>query len=310
LTSSSLAKSIQEFTRKENLFFYDAIAPIVHADSIDMNIAFRGSRYVHAEKGPGDYINCPLSKEEYNQFVAALKSADRIVLKEFEADIDLGVKAGAGMFFEGCLPVEVLAQRGIEALAFGPLRPVGLFDPRQGKRPYAVVQLRQDNLANTLYNMVGFQTNLTYAEQERVFRMIPGLENVEFAHFGQMHRNTFIAAPTMLNASLQSNQRAELFFAGQITGVEGYLGNMVSGILAGINAARHLNNQELLEFPTTTMLGALCHYISHCPLDDFQPMKANFGLLPELPNKVRSKKERYRQYVERAQASMRDYYRE
>jgi len=310
LTSSSLAKSIQEFTRKENLFFYDAIAPIVHADSIDMNIAFRGSRYVRAEKGPGDYINCPLSKEEYNQFVAALKSADRIVLKEFEADIDLGVRAGAGMFFEGCLPVEVLAQRGIEALAFGPLRPVGLFDLRQGKRPYAVVQLRQDNLANTLYNMVGFQTNLTYAEQKRVFRMIPGLGNVEFAHFGQMHRNTFIAAPTMLNASLQSNQRAELFFAGQITGVEGYLGNIVSGILAGINAARYLNNQGLLEFPTTTMLGALCHYISHCPLDDFQPMKANFGLLPDLSNKVRSKKERYHQYVERAQASMRDYYRE
>lgn len=310
LTSSALAESIKEFTRQENLFFYDAIAPIIHADSIDMNVAFRGSRYEREEKGAGDYINCPLSEQEYRKFVEALKHADRIVLKEFEVDIDSGVRAGAGMFFEGCLPIEVLAQRGEASLAFGPLRPVGLFDPRLGKRPYAVVQLRQDDLANTLYNMVGFQTNLTYADQKKVFHMIPGLENAEFAHYGQMHRNTFIAAPAVINASLQSRQRADLFFAGQITGMEGYMGNIASGILAGVNAASYLKHQSLIELPSTSMLGALCHYISHCPLKDFQPMKVNFGLLPDLPKKVRSKKVRYSQYVERALTSLKDYFKE
>jgi methylenetetrahydrofolate--tRNA-(uracil-5-)-methyltransferase len=308
LTSHALAENIKAFTGQENLFFYDAMAPIIHADSINMNIAFRGSRYVREETGTGDYINCPLSEEEYSKFVAALKEADRVELKAFEAEINQGVRAGSGKYFEGCLPIEVLAKRGNDALAFGPLRPVGLFDPRQRKRPYAVVQLRQDNMADTLYNLVGFQTNLTYAEQKRVFRMIPGLENAAFAHFGQMHRNTFIAAPVVLTASLQSNLHKWVFFAGQITGLEGYMGNIASGILAGINATRYLKDQPLIELPTTTMLGALCHYISHCPLNDFQPMKANFGLLPDLSKKVRSKKERYRQYVERAQKSMREYF--
>jgi methylenetetrahydrofolate--tRNA-(uracil-5-)-methyltransferase len=245
----------------------------------------------------GDYINCPFTKEEYYAFVDALLHAERIELRSFEDAIKNGVKAGH--FFEGCLPVEIIAERGLDSLAFGPMRPVGLRDPRTGRRPYAVVQLRQDNLAGSLYNLVGFQTNLKFPEQKRVLRMIPGLDHAEFMRYGQMHRNTFIASPKLLRPTLQHITRDDLFFAGQITGVEGYMGNIATGLLAGINATRLLHQEEPLTLPQTTMLGALCHYITHADLKDFQPMKANFGILPPLPSKI-GKRERGTAYAERS----------
>ena len=223
-----------------------------------------------------------MNREEYQAFIEALQGAERIELHAFERDLEEGVRAGAHHFFEGCLPVEILARRGEKALAFGPMRPVGLTDPRTGRWPYAVVQLRQDNLAGSLYNLVGFQTNLKFGEQKRVFRMIPGLENAEFARYGQMHRNTFIYSPAHLRPTLQYASRDNLFFAGQITGVEGYAGNIATGLLAGWNAARVLCGQEAVCLPETTMLGALCHYIPHAGAADFQPMKANLGILPPL----------------------------
>ncbi len=310
LTSPALTQSIQVLTGQENLFFFDAIAPIVTLDSIQMEIAFRASRYGNGDPEEGDYINCPMTKEEYEHFVTELRNAERIELRAFEQVIQEGVTAGAHTFFEGCLPIEVLAQRGEMALAFGPMRPVGLRDPRTGHRPYAVVQLRQDNLAGTLYNLVGFQTNLTYPEQKRVLRMIPGLEQAAFARYGQMHRNTFIASPLVLEPSLQvkkqvANQaQADLFFAGQIVGVEGYMGNIATGLLAGVNAARVLNNEEGLVLPQTTMLGALLHYVTQAALKDFQPMKANFGIMPPLEHPARSKRERAMQYVQRGLADL------
>ncbi|MEW6286431.1 MAG: methylenetetrahydrofolate--tRNA-(uracil(54)-C(5))-methyltransferase (FADH(2)-oxidizing) TrmFO [Chloroflexota bacterium] len=297
LTSPVLSQSIAALSGEEHLFFFDAIAPVIHADSINMEIAFRASRYGTGEQEEGDYINCPMTKEEYYAFVEALLHAERIELRAFEEAIKSGVKAGH--FFEGCLPVEIIAERGLDSLAFGPMRPVGLRDPRTGKRPYAVVQLRQDNLAGSLYNMVGFQTNLKFPEQKRVFRMIPGLENAEFLRYGQMHRNTFITSPKLLRPTLQFRQRGDLFFAGQITGVEGYMGNIATGLLAGVNAARLLHGEEPLTLPPTTMLGALCHYVTHADLKDFQPMKANFGILPPLDAKVH-KRERGKAYAERA----------
>lgn len=303
LTSSRLSQALEALTGQEHLYFYDAIAPIVVADSINMDIAFRASRYDQGEQDEGDYINCPMTQEEYYAFVDALVNAERIELHDFEREAlegETGVRAGKGRFFEGCLPIEVLARRGRDALAFGPLRPVGLIDPRTGKQPYAVVQLRQDNLAGTLYNMVGFQTNLKFPEQRRVFRMIPGLENAEFARYGQMHRNTFIYAPALLRPTLQFHNRDDLFFAGQITGVEGYVGNIATGLLAGWNAARLLRGLPPLTLSRETMLGALCHYITHASEADFQPMKANFGLLPPLPRRIRHKEARYRAYSERA----------
>ena len=218
LTSDCLSDSLAKLTGQEHLFFYDAISPIVTVDSVNMKIAFRASRYGRGEQDGGDYINCPMNTEEYNVFVEALISAERIVLKSFELQLESGVKAGSVPFFEGCLPIEVLGQRGHNSLAFGPLRPVGLTDPRSGSRPHAVIQLRQDNLAGSLYNLVGFQTNLTFAEQRRIFRMIPGLSKAEFVRFGQMHRNTFIFSPTLLRPTLQFHDRNDLFFAGQITG--------------------------------------------------------------------------------------------
>jgi methylenetetrahydrofolate--tRNA-(uracil-5-)-methyltransferase len=264
-----------------------------------MNIAFRASRYGTGEQVEGDYINCPFTKEEYYTFVDALLKAERIEMRSFEEAIKSGVKAGH--FFEGCLPVEIIAERGIDSLAFGPMRPVGLKDPRTGRRPYAVVQLRQDNLAGSLYNLVGFQTNLKYPEQKCVFRLIPGLENAEFMRYGQMHRNTFIASPKLLRPTLQHSQRDDLFFAGQITGVEGYMGNIATGLLAGLNAARLHQHEEPITLPQTTMLGALCHYVTHADLKDFQPMKANFGILPPLDatSKI-GKRERGKAYAERA----------
>jgi len=237
--------------------------------------------------------------------VNALVSAKRIQLRGFEHEIESGVNAGTHHFFEGCLPVEILARRGMEALAFGPLRPIGLKDPRNGARPYAVVQLRQDNLAGNLYNLVGFQTNLTFTEQERVLHMIPGLEQAEFTRYGQMHRNTFLAAPKFLLSSLQYRTRADLFFAGQITGVEGYLGNIATGLLAGWNAARQSKGISPITLPITTMIGALCHYITQASLVDFQPMKANFGILPPMELDHRTgRRERARLFAERASADM------
>jgi methylenetetrahydrofolate--tRNA-(uracil-5-)-methyltransferase len=305
LTSASLSQTIAELTGEEQLHFYDAIAPIVSLESINMEVAFRASRYGKGEQDEGDYLNCPLSQAEYEAFVTALVSAERIQLRDFEREVETGVKAGVHHFFEGCLPVEILARRGREALAFGPMRPVGLTDPRSRKRPYAVLQLRQDNLAGSLYNLVGFQTNLIFSEQKRVLHMIPGLENAEFVRYGQMHRNTFIASPKTLLPTLQFRRRADLFFAGQITGVEGYLGNIATGLLAGCNVARLLQSQSLLTLPVTTMLGALCHYITHADPADFQPMKANFGILPPLEtDRHKGKRERAKAYVERARLDL------
>jgi methylenetetrahydrofolate--tRNA-(uracil-5-)-methyltransferase len=306
LTSDSLSKSIAALSGDEHLFFFDAISPIVRAESINMEIAFRGSRYDKSEQEEGDYINCPFTKEEYYEFLNALRTAERIELRSFEDAIKTGVKAG--QFFEGCLPVEIIAERGDESLAYGPMRPVGLRDPRTGKRPYAVAQLRQDNLAGSLYNIVGFQTNLKFPEQRRVLRMIPGLANAEFERYGQMHRNTFIASPKLLRPTLQHITRDDLFFAGQLTGVEGYMGNIATGLLAGINMARRIQAKPLLTLPKESMLGALCHYITHADLKDFQPMKANFGILPELNfGKKISKREKGQAYADRASQALETY---
>lgn len=303
LTSESLSNSITSLSGEQHLFFFDAIAPIVHVESINMEIAFRASRYDKGEQDEGDYINCPFTREEYYAFVDALKNAERIELRSFEDAIRTGVKAG--QFFEGCLPIEIIAGRGEDSLAFGPMRPVGLRDPHTGKRPYAVVQLRQDNLAGSLYNLVGFQTNLKFPEQGRVLRMIPGLENAEFERYGQMHRNTFIASPKLLRPTLQHIARDDLFFAGQIIGVEGYVGNIATGLLAGLNAARLLQHKTLLTLPQETMLGALCHYVTHASLKDFQPMKANFGIFPPLSLATKiGKRERGQAYAERASSSL------
>lgn len=310
LTSKRLSQAIIEFSGHENLYFFDAIAPIVGLDSVNMNKAFHGSRYGRGTQKQGDYINCPMTDSEYKAFVTALSEAERIELKEFDQLLQSGpgVIAGAHQYFEGCLPVEVLANRDQKALAFGPLRPVGLTDPRTGKRPFAIVQLRQDNLAGTMYNLVGFQTNLKFSEQKRVFRMIPGLENAEFLRYGQMHRNTFLFSPDLIESTLQSKQNPELFFAGQITGIEGYAGNIASGLLAGRNAALFMQGNQLQTFPRETMIGALCHYITHAAPQDFQPMKANFGVLPALDSKMkRNKRQRAAAYAERSLSRMQQY---
>ncbi len=301
LTSTKLSSAIANLSGEEHLYFYDAISPIVAYESIDMQIAYRASRYERGEQEQGDYINCPFTAEQYANFVQALGQAERIELKTFETVMDSGVNAGAHEFFEGCLPVEIIAQRGEKALAYGPMRPVGLRDPRTGRWPHAAVQLRQDNLAGSLYNLVGFQTNLTFPEQRRVFRLIPGLEHAEFLRYGQMHRNTFIFSPRLLRPTLQFHDRDDLLFAGQITGIEGYMGNIASGLLAGWNATRLLQGEEPLILPQQTMLGALCHYITHAAPEDFQPMKANFGIMPPLesPKKL-NKRQRAAAYAERA----------
>ncbi len=308
LTSPSLARALQVMTGQAHLYFYDAIAPIVSLESIDLGISFRGSRYGLGEQEAGDYINCPLTQVEYDRFVGELVNAERIELREFERDLEAEVRAGGNAFFEGCLPIEILARRGKEALAFGPLRPVGLVDPRTNQHLAAVVQLRQDNLAGSLYNMVGFQTNLKFSEQKRIFRMIPGLERAEFERFGQMHRNTFLFSPALLLPTLQFQSRMDLFFAGQLTGVEGYVGNIATGLLAGLNAARFLHGEPLIELPPTTILGALCYYITHASQADFQPMKANFGLLPPLAGRIPlGRKQRSAAYAERARNDFEQY---
>jgi methylenetetrahydrofolate--tRNA-(uracil-5-)-methyltransferase len=291
LTSSPLAASIASMTGERHLYFYDALAPIVEAESIDRDSCWRASRYAE-NAATGDYLNCPLNEAEYNAFVDALLAAEKVELKGFEKDDEC--------FFEGCLPIEVLAARGRDALAYGPMSPKGLDDPRTGRWPRAVVQLRQDNAAGSLYNLVGFQTNMKWGEQERVLRLIPGLRHAEFVRLGQMHRNTFINSPSLLTPGLELKTRQGMFFGGQITGVEGYMGNAATGLLAGLNAVRRLRGETLLELPPTTMLGALCHYITRAEAKYFQPMKANFGLMPPLAKPVKQKRARYEAYAQRA----------
>ena len=280
LTSDELSDSIKEFTKSEHLHFFDAIAPIVEKDSINFDIAFYASRY---DKGEASYINCPMNKEQYEKFYEILINAPKIELKEFEK----GAK-----FFESCLPIEVLASRGFDTLRFGPMKPVGLVDKRTGDENYAVVQLRQDNSAKTLYNLVGFQTNLKWGAQKKLLQSIPGLENVNIVRYGVMHRNTFINSPRILNASLQTRKRADLFFAGQLTGTEGYTESIASGLLAGINMAKYLNGEQLVVLPKETMLGALTNYITDENHDKFQPINSNWGILTplELPKKERKNK--------------------
>lgn len=296
LTSDALAHDIARLTGQDYLYFYDAIAPIVTVESIDMSIAFRASRYGRGDRDEGDYINCPMNEIEYQRFVDAILRAEKADLRDFEREDP--------RFFERCLPIEQLAARGHDTLAFGPMRPIGLRDPRTGKRPYAVVQLRRDNLAGSLYNIVGFQTNIRWGQQEQILRLIPGLENAEFVRMGQMHRNTFINSPTLLKPTLQFSQRPSLFFGGQITGVEGYVGNIATGLVAAVNMACYINGTAEWILPPTTMLGALCRYITHAEPEHFQPMKANFGILPELPEHVRNKRDRYGAYSERALADL------
>jgi methylenetetrahydrofolate--tRNA-(uracil-5-)-methyltransferase len=308
LTSTRLSQSISKLTGEENLHFFDALAPIIYSDSINMDIAYRASRYGASKDGEGDYINCPFSKDEYADFVEALCAADRAKQLPNDAEFDFKKNKGTRSFFEGCLPVEIIAQRSPKALSFGPMRPTGLTNPRTGRWPHALVQLRQDNLLGSLYNLVGFQTNLTFSEQKRVFHMIPGLKQAEFMRYGQMHRNTFISSPNILSSTLQVNMRQNLFFAGQIIGVEGYIGNIGSGLVAGMNAAQFFLRQQPLTFPETTMLGALCHYISHAEPKGFQPMKANFGILPPLEGTTHiDKLERAHIFAERSEADLGKY---
>ena len=290
LTSDHLAERLRPLTG-DDLYFYDAIAPIVSADSLDMTKIFRASRY---GKGDGDdYLNCPLDREEYELFVAALLAGDKVATRDFEKAIH----------FEGCMPVEELASRGIETLRYGPMKPVGLSDPRTGREPHAVVQLRQENRAATLYNLVGFQTKLTYPEQRRIFRTVPGLEGAEFVRLGSLHRNTFINAPAVLTATQQARRDPRLFFAGQITGVEGYVESAASGFLAGINAARLAGGLPPVEPPPATALGALVAHITSADSRHFQPMNVNYGLFPPLPGRVK-KKERRARLAERALAEL------
>lgn len=292
LTSSALAIDIGRTTGQEHLYFYDALAPIVVADSIDMSIAFHANRYDRGELADGDYINCPFTKDEYIAFVQAITQAETAELRDFELNDP--------RFFEGCLPIEQIAQRGEMTLAYGPMRPVGLTDPRTGRRPFAVVQLRRDNLAGSLYNIVGFQTNIRWGAQENILRMIPGLQNAEFVRMGQMHRNTFVNSPTLLKPTMQFRSRPTLFFAGQITGIEGYAGNIATGLVAALNLSNVLMAKDPFILPQTTMLGALCHYVSHAEPETFQPMKANLGILPDLEDPSRDKQQRKKQYVDRA----------
>jgi methylenetetrahydrofolate--tRNA-(uracil-5-)-methyltransferase len=303
LTSPAFSEALARLSGRDHLYFFDAVSPIVSAESINAEVAFRDSR----RSSSGDYLNCPLNRDQYYRFVAELKAAERIPLHDFETALRSGVRAGADEYFEGCLPIEILAERGDDTLAFGPMRPVGLRDPHTGQRPFAVVQLRQDDRAGALYNLVGFQTNLRHPEQKRVFQMIPGLEKAEFVRFGQMHRNTFLNSPRLLLPTLQFKALPGLFLAGQITGVEGYMGNVATGLLAGRNAVRFLAGQTLLELPDTTMLGALCRYITSAEERNFQPMKANFGLLPPLGHPPRAKLERGSAYASRALADLRAY---
>ena len=291
LTSEKMAKQIINITRKDRLAFYDAAAPIIEKDSINFNIAFYGDRY--GKEGDSSYINLPMNKEEYEIFYNELVNAEIVTLHEFEKK----------EIFEGCMPIEVMAKRGEDTIRFGPLKPVGFTDPRTNSRPYAIVQLRQDNTSGTLYNMVGFQTNLKFGEQKRVFSLIPGLENAEFVKYGVMHRNTFINSPELLDNTYNLKSKSNIYFAGQITGVEGYVESIASGLVAGLNAVAKFNNTEKITFPNETVIGALSSYIS-TENTKFQPMNANFGILPPLEEKIKDKVQRYTKMAERALKSL------
>lgn len=294
LTSKDLSDQLKALSGEEYLYFYDAAAPIIETESIDMDKVYKKSRY---DKGEAAYLNCPMTEDEFNTFYEALISAETVPLKEFEKEI----------FFEGCMPIEVMAQRGQKTMTFGPLKPVGLEDPRTGKRPYAVVQLRQDNASGTLYNIVGFQTHLKWGPQKEVIRLIPGLENADIVRYGVMHRNTFINSPNLLKPTYQYKDRENLFFAGQMTGVEGYVESAASGLIAGFNAARLMNGDEPVVFPEETALGSLANYITTANPDNFQPMNANFGLFPPLETRIKSKKERNETIANRALETIQNF---
>lgn len=286
LTSDALARSVSLLTGSDYLYFYDAISPIIYGDTIDREIVFRASRYTEDE---GDYLNCPLERDEYERFWKALMDGDKIPLKPFEES----------RFFGGCLPIEVIAESGVQTLAYGPMKPVGLINPKSGKQPHAVVQLRQEDKDGVLFNMVGFQTKLTWPEQRRIFRMIPGLGKVELARYGSIHRNTFINAPVLLKKTLQLKTHADVFFAGQITGVEGYVESASMGLAAGLSVASCLTGKEITPFPDETALGSLLRYITRPDHKNFQPMNVNFGLFPPFPGKT-PKKDRGRLYAKRS----------
>ncbi len=303
LTSDPLAEDLRRFTGRDDCHFFDAASPIVAGESIDLDVAFRASRY---DKGDADYINCPMDREQYQVFREALLAAEQAELKDFEQE--------SASYFEGCLPIEELARRGDDTMRYGPLKPIGLWDPRWGdlhdsdvrraRRAHAVVQLRQEDREGRLWNLVGFQTNLKWGEQKRVLRLIPGLENAEFVRFGVMHRNTFLEAPQLLDPTLQFRQRPTLLAAGQITGTEGYAAAVAGGWLAGTNAARLAHGQSPITLPPTTMIGALTHFIAEAPSAKFQPMPPNFGLMPELSVRVREKRARYGAYRDRSLADL------
>ncbi|MEH7349819.1 FADH(2)-oxidizing methylenetetrahydrofolate--tRNA-(uracil(54)-C(5))-methyltransferase TrmFO [Gottfriedia acidiceleris] len=294
LTSPELSQQLKELTGEDYFYFYDAAAPIVEKESIDLNKVYLKSRY---DKGEAAYLNCPMTEEEFDRFYEALTTAETVPLKEFEKEI----------FFEGCMPVEVMAKRGKQTLLFGPMKPVGLEDPKTGKTPHAVVQLRQDDSAGTLYNIVGFQTHLKWGPQKEVLQLIPGLENAEIVRYGVMHRNTFINSPKLLEATYRFKGRQDLFFAGQMTGVEGYVESAASGLVAGINAARFVMEKELVEFPAETAIGSMANYITTTSAKHFQPMNANFGLFPKLDVKIKRKQERYEAYANRALESIMNF---
>lgn len=296
LTSPSLSARLKELLGEEYLYFYDAAAPIVEKDSIDMDKVYLASRY---DKGEAAYLNCPMTEEEFNRFYDELIAAEAAPVKEFEKEI----------YFEGCMPIEIMAKRGRQTVLFGPMKPVGLVNPHTGKLPHAVVQLRQDNAAGTLFNLVGFQTHLKWGEQKRVLSLIPGLENAEFVRYGVMHRNTFINSPSLLLPTYQFKNRSTLFFAGQMTGVEGYVESAASGLVAGLNAARLARGQELLQLPAETAIGSMAAYIVSAESGSFQPMNANFGLLPPLGEKIKNKKLKNEKLAERAIQTIQNFVR-
>ncbi len=294
LTSEVFANSLKQFTGEDYLYFYDAAAPILERSSINMDKVYLKSRY---DKGEAAYLNCPMTEEEFDCFYEALINAETVPLKEFEKEI----------YFEGCMPIEVMAQRGRKTMLFGPLKPVGLEDPKTNRRPFAVIQLRQDDAAGSLYNIVGFQTHLKWKDQQEVLRLIPGLEEAEIVRYGVMHRNTFINSPNLLLPTYQSKARSDLFFAGQMTGVEGYVESAASGLVAGLNAARLIQNKELIVFPAETAIGSMAHYITTANQKNFQPMNANFGLFTPLSKAVREKKLRNEQLAERALTAIQNF---
>lgn len=295
LTSQSLSEQLQALTGEQYLYFYDAAAPIIEKESINMEKVYVKSRY---DKGEAAYINCPMTEEQFERFYDALISAETVPLKEFEKEI----------YFEGCMPIEVMARRGKKTLLFGPMKPVGLEDPRTGKRPFAVVQLRQDDAAGTLYNIVGFQTHLKWGAQKEVIRLIPGLEQAEIVRYGVMHRNTFINSPKLLKPTYQYKERDDLFFAGQMTGVEGYVESAASGLVAGINAAHYVLGKELIVFPQETAIGSMAHYITSANPKHFQPMNANFGLFAPLDEMIKDKKKKNERYAERALETIQNFF--